>query len=108
MTFDGPPADDFTLVLHQVLNKLHIGFGLLIPQEGPNHCHKAVSCCFLCPLELLGEFLALDDLLCLWPGVDANFDVCCRQLREDLLKAADYLSRTAINCFIRPGFKCNE
>ena len=66
MDFEGHPAAHGAEVLHQSLNQLHIVFGLVIAQEAPNHCNKAVPSRFLHPSEPLVKFLALHDLLYLW------------------------------------------
>ena len=87
--FEGHPAAHFAIVLHQSLNQLHIVVDLVIAQEALNHCDKAVPSCFLLPSELLWEFLALQDLLYLWSDEDTGFDLCLRQLKEEVLKVLD-------------------
>lgn len=67
MDFEEHPAAQFDLVLHHTLNKLHIVFGLVIPQEAPTHCDKTLPHCFLRPNELR-EFLALYDLFICGPS----------------------------------------
>lgn len=68
------PAAHCTAVLHHNLKQLHTIFGSVIAQETLNHCDKAAPSCFLLPGELLGEFLALQDLLYLWSDKDTGFD----------------------------------
>lgn len=42
MEFERHPAAHYVVVLHQILNQLHIIFGFVIAQEAPNHCDKTV------------------------------------------------------------------
>ncbi|XP_078470507.1 uncharacterized protein LOC144732790 isoform X2 [Lampetra planeri] len=74
---------------HQSLNQLHIVFELVIAQEATKHCDKAVPSRFLLTSELLGEFMALQDLLYLWSDEDTGFDLCLSQLREEVLKVLE-------------------
>lgn len=60
----------------------------MTPQEALNYCDKAVTCCFLCLSELLEEFLAFYDLYS-WSDKDISFDVCHRQLREEVLSVLE-------------------
>ena len=57
MDFEGHPAAHGAVVLHQSLNQLHIVFGLVIAQEAPNYCDKAVPSHFLHPSDFLGNSL---------------------------------------------------
>lgn len=56
----------FTVVLYFCLNKLHMIFGLLIPEEAPNRCDEAITLYSLRPSELFWKFLALHDLPVVW------------------------------------------
>lgn len=112
MDFEGHPTAHFVTVVHKILNQLHIVFGLVIAQEASNHCSKAVPNHFLFPTELLGEFLALQDLLYLRYDEGTGFHLYLRQLREEILKVlrrllSDSLSRAVTNCFIKPNLMCS-
>ncbi|XP_076308680.1 uncharacterized protein LOC143224105 [Tachypleus tridentatus] len=98
MDFLRHPATHFAAVLHQSLNRFHIIFGLVIAQEAPNHCDKAVPRFIFLPTELLGEFCALQDLLHLWSNEDASFDLCLRQLREEVSKVIEGCKLLTKNC----------
>ena len=96
MDFEGHPAAHRAVVLHQSLNQLHIVLDLVIAQEALNHCDKAVPSCFLLTSKLFRKFITLQDLSYLWSDEDTGFDLCLRQLREEVLKeleGADFLSR---------------
>src|SRR6476469_1263427 len=107
MDFEGHPPAHRAVVLHQILNQLDIVFGLVVAQEALNHCDKAVPSCFLPTSKLFWEFITLHDLFYLWSDEDTGFDLCLRQLREEVLKAEDSLSRSVTNCIIRPNLMCS-
>ena len=92
--------------LTKLMYRGKIVFGLVIPQEFPNHCNKAVPRCFLRSSKLLEEFLALHDLH-VWSNKDTGFHFCQGKKSRRFLKAADSLYRTVTNCFIRPDFNCS-
>lgn len=108
MHFEGHPATHFAVVCHQGLNKLHIVFGLVIPQEAKNYCNKAVPRCSLCPCEFFGETPCTPLPFYLWPIKTPASTFAADNLGKKswrYLKAGDSLSRAMTNCFIRPSFK---
>ena len=88
MDLEEHPASCFAVVPHQDLNKLHIVFGHVIPQEAPNHYSEAVPRCFLRPNKLLGELFALHHLY-LWSDKNIGFHICFRELREENSKVLE-------------------